>query len=116
MPFERYGGSGPKVDYITPAFPRGHREATKTHDQVEHEKVLRAQDAVLAAVVSALRDLTSTEGWDCYTGQLEIIEKQITEELVTTPGNNDYLRGYVMGIRKATGFPEELARRLHEGR
>ena len=106
MAFER------RIDYVTPAFPEGRRVQAKSGDQVEHDRALLAEREALEVVVSALRTLTGTEGWDCYTSQLEIIEKKITEDILQGGLDGvEYQRGYIMGLRKAVHLPAELAQR-----
>jgi hypothetical protein len=108
MPYERYS----MVEtYVTPAFPGGHRATKKTPHQIEHDSAVYAEREHLDVVVHTLTALTGVEGWDCYTDQLAIIETQLMEELVQTPGGSDYLRGYIMGLRKAVHLPAELAQR-----
>lgn len=103
------------IDYITPAFPEGRRVQEKTADQIEQDRALRAQREHEHVVVQALRTLTSTEGWDSYTSQLTILEAQFTEDLVKgEPADHDYIKGYIMGLRRAVGLPAELAKRSRE--
>ncbi len=81
----------------------------KTREEKAHEAEEKEHWHRVAAT---LKDLTRTEGWDCYKNHAEGIERQIIEELVRAPKEeHDYLKGYVMGLRKALHLPEEIVLR-----
>jgi geranylgeranyl pyrophosphate synthase len=64
-------------------------------------------------IAATLQEFTRSEGWDRYKNLAEGIERQIIEELVASPKEeHDYLKGYVMGLRKALHLPAEIILRV----
>ena len=63
-------------------------------------------------IAATLQDFTRSEGFHCYQDLAQGIEQQIIEELVRAPKeDHDYLKGYVMGLRKALHLPAEIIQR-----
>ena len=67
-------------------------------------------------IAATLKEFTRSEGWDCYTGQIALIENQFIHNLINAgPAEHDYLRGYINGLRNAVHLPERIITRVQTG-
>ena len=81
----------------------------KTSEEKAEE---RAEQEHWHRIAATLQDLTRSSGWDCYKDLAQGIEGQVTEEVVQAPKEeHDYLKGYVMGLRKALLLPAQIIQR-----
>jgi len=66
-----------------------------------------------ALIRAHLQTLTHSEGWDCYSELLGSLENEKIQELLNEEaGRHDFLRGYVLGLRRACYLPAEILKKL----
>jgi hypothetical protein len=70
------------------------------------------EDARAIAVAIRLRELMATEEWEAYARELDRIEADLIERLVTSDASqHDVVRGQIDGIRQARSLPARFVSR-----